>query len=302
MNLAMKIKFPKKVRAALREFSKVDREAYIQNAVANQLAKDGRIAVPSDVSRGTVEFFSGGGSLFIDEWSDSDTGQKETEPVTIETPKPVSPVSAFDFGPSSGGSSRDHLPRYQDKGLEAMYREGIRNRDWVPPSEVLVRSPDSGSEQKEPEPVSETSRVNTLTPVEGTVPFSYSCSSGSGSGFVGDEWSDSDSDEDTYPYQEEWRMVRERQGRISFSNRDQIPPSEVLDRSPVSDAEQKEPEPVTSETPRPIHPVSDSGSVCSSGGNSNDHLQHSQREWSEVVVRQGNWLISHRFQQSRQNR
>jgi len=139
MNLAMKIKFPKKVRAALREFSKVDREEYIQNAVAKQLAKDGRISAPSDVSRGTVEFFSGGGSLFVDEW-------------------------------------------------------------------------------------------------------------------------------------------------------------------PVSDAEQKETEPVTSETPRPVSPVSDSGSVCSSGGNSNDHSQPSQREWSEVVVRQGNWLISHRFQQSRQNR
>ena len=162
---AMKIKFPKKVRAALKRFSKVDREAYIQNAIAKQLAKDGRIAVPSDAKQkepepvsetsrvntltpveGTVPFSyscsSGSGSGFVgDEWPVSDAEQKETEPVN-ETPKPIPPVSAFDFGPSSGGSSRDHLPRYQDKGLEAMYREGIRNRDWIPPSEVIERQGD----------------------------------------------------------------------------------------------------------------------------------------------------------------
>ena len=152
MNLAMKIKFPKKVRAALREFSKVDREAYIQNAVAKQLAKDGRIAVPSDFSRGTVEFFSGGGSLFIDEWSDSDTEQKETEPVTIETPKPVSPVSdsaygsGSGFGPSSGGNSSNELLPFQkemQQAIEQGYKVSIRHRDCIPPSEVLVRSPQS---------------------------------------------------------------------------------------------------------------------------------------------------------------
>jgi len=160
---SMKIKFSNEVRAALKEFSKVDRREYIEKAVAKQLAKD---------------------------WA----------------------------------------------GLATA----------------------SDPEQKESEPVSEKSRVTTWGPVEGTVPFSYSCSSGSGSGFVGDEWSDSDSDEDTYPYQEEWRMVRERQGRISFSNRDRIPPSEVLVRSPDSDAEQKEPEPLR-EASTLINPGSGSG-------------------------------------------
>ena len=296
MNLAMKIKFPKKVRAALREFSKVDREEYIQNAVAKQLAKDGRISAPSDVSRGTVEFFSGGGSLFIDEWSDSDTGQKETEPVTIETPKPVSPVSAFDFGPSSGGIPRDNLPRYQDKELEAMYREGIRNRDWVPPSEVLVRSPVSDAEQKESEPVSESSRVTTWGPVEGTVhycrdgsllvqgsPASVSDSAyGSGSGFGSS--SGGNSSNELLPFQQEMQKAIEQGYKVSIRHRDQIPPSEVLYRSTGSvgnvpnssggglivideyDAEQKESEPV-SETPRskPWDPVEANARYHSSG-------------------------------------
>ena len=85
----MKIKFSNEVRDALKEFCKCDRSEYVQNVIAKQLAKDGRIEVPSD------------------------------------------------------------------------------------------------AEQKESEPVSESSRVTTWGPVEGTVQYSHSCSSGSGSGFVG---------------------------------------------------------------------------------------------------------------------
>ena len=219
MNLAMKIKFSKEVRDALREFSKVDREAYIQNAVANQLAED-----EQDPVEETAQFFH-----------DSGSGSGYTMKPLKESSTLINPGSGYGY---AGGG-------------------GCRFTSGSPVS-------DSGS---------------------GSV-----CSSGG------------HSSNHLPRFQQEMQQAIDQGYKVSIRNRDQIPPSEVLDRSPVSDAEQKEPEPVTSETPRPIHPVSDSGSVCSSGGNSNDHLQHSQREWSEVVVRQGNWLISHRFQQSRQNR
>jgi len=211
MNLAMNIKFSKEVRAALREFSKVDRREYIEKAVAKQLAKDAQ--EPLVISRGTVEFHGGG---------------------------------------------------------------------------------------------SESPRVTTLTPVEGTVPFSYSCSSGSGSGFVGvgfagggGSWvtsgspvSDSglgydsgsgfgsssggNSSNELLPFQQEMQKAIEQGYKVSIRHRDQIPPSEVLYRSPGSvgnvpnssgggsivideyDAEQKESEPV-SESPRLIDPGSGHG-------------------------------------------
>jgi len=135
----MKINFSKEVRAALRKFSKVDRSEYVQNVIAKQLAKDGRIEVPSDAE------------------------QKESEPVN-ETPisKPWDPVEAN--------------ARYHSSGSVYCYFAG---------GGITTGGPVSDSEQKESEPVSEKSRVTTWGPVEGTVPFSYSCSSGSGSGFVG---------------------------------------------------------------------------------------------------------------------
>jgi len=120
----MKIKFSKEVRAALRKFSKVDRSEYIEKAVEKQLAKDAQD--PVVISRGTVEFFSGGGGI-------------------VEG----SPVSDSDYGPASnprfgGGGSSNNLHPYQKEWLMAREREGrisFSNRDQIPPSEVLDRSP-----------------------------------------------------------------------------------------------------------------------------------------------------------------
>jgi len=77
----MKIKFSKEVRAALKGFSKVDRREYVQNVVANQLTKDGRIEVPIDA------------------------GQKESEPVTSETPRPIHPAYGSGYAAGGGGGS-----------------------------------------------------------------------------------------------------------------------------------------------------------------------------------------------------
>jgi len=75
----MKIKFSNEVRDALRKFSKVDRSEYVQNVIAKQLAKDGRIEVPSDAE------------------------QKESEPVSESPrPKPWDPVEANARYHSSG--------------------------------------------------------------------------------------------------------------------------------------------------------------------------------------------------------
>jgi len=121
---AMKIKFSKEVRAALKGFSKVDRREYIEKAVVKQLTKDKQS--PLVVSRELVEFFSRGGSLLVD----------------------GSPVSASDFGsvsnPWFGSDSSNHWHPYQKEWLMEREREGSissRHRDWVPPSEVIDRSP-----------------------------------------------------------------------------------------------------------------------------------------------------------------
>ena len=160
---AMKIKFSKEVRAALKRFSNVDRREYIEKAVEKQLAKDAQD--PVVISRGTVQFCRGG-SLIVDEWSASDSGSVC----------------------SSGGNQSNELLPYQKEMQQAIDRGAkvsIRHRDQIPPSEVLYRSTASDPEQKESEPVSETPRVTTWGPVEGTVQYSHSCISGSGSGFVG---------------------------------------------------------------------------------------------------------------------
>ena len=87
------------------------------------------------------------------------------------------------------------------KGMKIKFsnevRDALRKFSKVDRSEYIERSVakqlakdgriafPNDPEQKESEPVSESPRVTTWGPVEGTVPFSYSCSSGSGSGFVG---------------------------------------------------------------------------------------------------------------------
>jgi len=234
----MKIKFSKQVRAALKGFSKVDRREYVQNVVANQLTKDGRIEVPSDAE------------------------QKESEPVTSETPRPIHPASGS--GDAGGGGRGSVSPPvfYAGGGGSIGSSGSVCSAGGVTSEFGTVFR--GGITLRVP------SRSNALE-LEGRSPAS-------------DVESGGDSSSELLPFQQEMQQAIERGYKVSFFPRDWIPPSEVIVRSPGSvgtapnssgggsivideyDAEQKESEPVTSETSRPVYGSGYVGGL-STGGN-----------------------------------